>query len=74
MLNITKWFLLSDLQILPIKVHKELQEEEEPPKGQVDQGFPQERGQGVGRRPLLRVREEAKRTRQIQQRTLGKDK
>jgi len=54
-------------------VHKELQEEEESPKGQVDQGFPQERGQGVGRRPLLRVREEAKRTRQIQQRTLGKD-
>ncbi len=55
-------------------MHKELQEEEEPAKGQVDQGFQEERGQGVVRRPFLRVRKEEKRTRQIQQRIVDEDK
>jgi hypothetical protein len=67
------FFQMSDFQILPIKMHEELQEEEEPAQGQVDQGVQEERGQGVVRRPVLRVREEEKRTSQVQQRTLAKD-
>ena len=63
-----------DFQILSIEMHKVLQEEEEPAKGQVDQGFQEERGQGVVRRPFLRVRKEEKRTRQIQQRIVAEDK
>ncbi len=64
---------MSDFQILPIEMHEELQEEEEPAQGQVDQGVQEERGQGVVRRPVLRVREEEERTSQVQQRAVAKD-
>ena len=37
-----------DLQVLPVQVPQELQEEEEPAQGQVDQGFQEERRQGIG--------------------------
>ena len=49
------YYFLSDLQILSLKMHKELQEEEEPTQGQVDQGIQEECRQGVGRGPVLRV-------------------
>ena len=67
------FFPMSDFQILPIEMHEELQEEEEPSQGQVDQGVQEERGQGVVRRPVLRVREEEERTSQVQQRAVAKD-
>ena len=71
--NFMSLFSISDFQILSVKMHQELQEEEEPAQGQVDQGLPEERRQGVGRRPLVRVREEEERTCQIQQRTLDQN-
>lgn len=58
-------FFLSDIQILPIEVPQEFQEEEEPSQGKVDQGFPQEQRQGARRRPCLRVREEEECSRQV---------
>ena len=57
--------LLPDIQILPIEVPQELQEEEEPSQSQVDQGIPQEQRQGARRRPCLRVREEEECSRQV---------
>ncbi len=63
----------ADLQVLPFEVPQELQEEEEPSQGQVDQGVPQERRQGAGRRPRVRVREEEERASQVQQGALEAD-
>lgn len=53
---------------------QELQEEEEPPQGQVDQGLQEDGREGVGRGPRLRVREEEERPRQVQQGTLEQDR
>ena len=50
---------------------QELQEEEEPKEGQMDQGFPEECWQGVGSRSIFRVRKAKKRSGQIQQRALA---
>ena len=54
-------------------MHQELQKEEEPSQGQVDQGLQEERRQGTGRRPVVRVREEEERAGQVQQRTLDQN-
>jgi len=43
-----KFALISDLQILSVKMHQKFQEEKEPAKGKMDQGFPEERREGVG--------------------------
>ena len=44
---------------------QELQEEEEPSQGEVDQGVPQEQRQGARRRPVLRVRKAKEHSRKI---------
>jgi len=62
---------LQNLQILPFKVPRCLQEKEEPKEGEMDKGVQENGRQGISRRPSLRVREEETLSGQVQPRGLA---